>query len=356
MTKLILQWEQDIAALRQEIEVLKGLLPSVPDTSQVEQWLKEEMQALERSCLAEIVNVSPAEETLFDCIRHSPIESGDHNRYDLHGLLIEGWGPVQPEVFKGPFGKERTGIHRVVRDIGTNVATFRVGSRAQPMNRVAYLQFVFLLQNNINVYGFFYDFITGVQYGKRSETFQYSHVTNYSIREVEADEDRLIRQVDLPPALARSVFGREVSAFFLAVSSGSHFQCVLTDDTLVNGINEWLKVDSEFRKKQQELIDRSELKDEYQKGFTMAESEMGNLGEKARRALGKHVGSDDTLVEEWAREERRDLEEALLEVDARRRFLEDRRIHVARRVLQQIRQEIEDFVAGAAGRRQEGAL
>src|SRR5262249_32674971 len=127
------------------------------------------------------------------------------------------------------------------QEIGSGIATFRSGPDERPIYRLMYLQYVYLLEKNINVYGFFYDFVTRQQYGKRSETFQYNHVSNFSIREVELEEEAWVGGLGLGAAFTGNLFGKEINAFSLTVAGGASFRCVLVDDAVVQGMNEWLK-------------------------------------------------------------------------------------------------------------------
>ena len=342
------QWQREIEALNQEIQALLKQIPQAPNETTVEGWLREEMQAQERKCLAEVVNVSTDDQALFSRIRHQPIENVNHNRYRLHGLLIEGWGPLQPEKLRGPFGEEPTGARKVIDDIGLSITTFRVGSEKQAISRVSYLQFIFLLAKNINVYGFFYDFVTQKSYGRRSETFQYNHVTNYSIREVETGEGSLVNQIVLPDSLMQSLLGKEISAFFLAVSSGAYFRCVLMDENVISSINEWQKVDQEIRRKALEFADRSSLKREYDDAWKKVSSEFKETKKRDHQEL-KGRAERNAKEEEWVNREREEFDQAMRELTDRRSFLEEKGVHVARRVLQQIRDEIENYVQTVVG-------
>lgn len=306
----IRQIEAGIHALRKEIKSLLLQITDCPRADEIEEWFRQEIKDMERKCLSEIVNDEIDEAKMKDLIRHKPITEL------VDGLLIQGWGLLQPSVITSPsFGKEKTGSERVRHDIGARIATWRMGTKRQPIYRVLYLQYVFLLEKNINVYGFFYDFITRKPYGKRSETFQYNHVTNFSIREVQIEEENWVKVLGLPATLTNNLFGKEINAFSLVVASGAYFSCVLVDEAVVEGMNRWLKVEEEIRELKQEDIESA---DRLKKSSGEKELKKWNEDDVDRAELLKHfVRKKDAF--------------------------EEQDLHIARKALQQVRESVERF-------------
>lgn len=320
--KKIEGWEGRVVALRQEIAELVSQIPSRPTAEEVGERYGEEVRQMERMCFAEVVSRSSTDEHLFDEIGHEPLQRD--NPYGLHGLLIEGWGALQRSSIPGPLGPESSGLNRMIEDLGRGLTTWRRGAEGQPIYRVAYLQYIFLLEKNVNIYAFFYDFVTGKRYGKRAETFQYNHVSNYSVREIGLEEEDWIAQVGMPPGLRRHLFDHEVNAFTLAVSSGAHLRCVLVDETVVRSINDWLRDEA-----------------------TRLDLEMRLLG-----GTGDEAPDQDrraAALDRWEDTDSADRQEIYRELHERLESLETQGIHVARRVLQQIRDAVERYVQRVEG-------
>ena len=100
----------------------------------------------------------------------------------MRGILIDSWGLLQPTSQKGPLGREGTGLRTARNALEEKIATWQAGSTGVPYFRLLFLQYIFPLEKNLNICSFFYDFVTRRDFGKRLETFQYNHITNYSIR------------------------------------------------------------------------------------------------------------------------------------------------------------------------------
>ena len=240
--------EDRIAALEDEIRRLRLQMPASPSAVEVEEWLDEELREMEAKCLAEILGGDVSEARVLEIVRQEKLD-------DLvYGLLVRGWGVLQPAKVNGPLGTESTGISSVFKEIGPRATTWRRGHRGLPLCRLLYLQYVFPLESNLNVYGFFYDFVTRKQYGRRWETYQYNHVASFSVREVEVGEEDCVRDVGLP----ESFFGKQIHAFTLVMGGGSHFRCVLTDDAVVQAMNEWLHLSTKLRELEAVMIQRRE--------------------------------------------------------------------------------------------------
>lgn len=294
----------DIKSLHEEIEALKKQISERPSNKEMESYLQEELRSMEIKCLSEVVNAEIDEDRMDEIIRHEPICD------NFRSLPIMGWGLLQPPTLRSAFGIEKTGYNRVVGDIGNNIATWRSTQKNNPLYRVLYVQYIFLLDKNINVYSFFYDFITRKQYGKRSETFQYNHVSNFSIREMELEEKELPENLNLPKSLKQSLFNKEINAFTLAVSSGENFRCVLIDDAVVEGMNEWLELDKMYREAR--YYDLDKLPDD---------SSLKNKWGDSIDDIDKHQ-----LLEELVQE---------------KIYLEEKTEHIARKALQQVREGVE---------------
>jgi len=315
--KAIEGWEGRIAGLKGEIRELLTQIKSYPETEEIEERYGEEVCLMERTNLAEVVNKRSADETLFDEVAHVPLQRD--NPYGLHTLLVEGWGALQPASNPGPLGEESSGLQWVLEDVGRGLTTWRRGTRGQPLYRVVYLQYVFLLDKSITVCAYFYDFVSGNRYGRRSETFQYEHVSNYALREVGLEEEEWVEKVNVPRALRQQLFGQEINAFVLAVSSGAHLRCVLADGTVVRGINEWMSQD-EIRRN--------------------LEAKLGQDQQNESSRTEGDVEEDDF----WADLDPEERQEVYREVFENQRALEDQGIHLARRVLQQIRDAVDQHV------------
>lgn len=227
--------ERKIHELEDEIRILQTKIPDPPDIARMEADLLEEIQHLERCCLGEIVysRTDPAD---FD-------EQPDNNLIERFNRekLIQGWGLLQQPTIQGPFGIEKTGLERVRRELGAKIATWRTGTQKQPIFRVLYLQYIFLLKKCISMYGFFYDIVSRKRYGIRSEIFHYNHIANFSIKAAELEVPDWLKELNLPEKFLKNLFGREVNIFSLTVSSGTHFRCTLIDEAVFEAMNNWLR-------------------------------------------------------------------------------------------------------------------
>jgi hypothetical protein len=209
----------------------------------------------------------------------------------------------------------------VSEKVGAGLVTWRRGFGGAPVYRILYVQFIFLLERNVNVYGFFYDLVTRERFGTRRETFQYRHITNYSIREIELEEQAWMKGLGLSDAFIKLLFGEEVNAFSLAVSSGSHFRCVLADETVIRNMNEWLKSDKKYRDLEESTLDYS--------------------------AVLRQFGGDEQKANELLEQEKRRRREVLRALEQERRLVEERDTHLAEKALAEIRRCVEEFDAAA---------
>lgn len=232
---------------------------------------------MEMECLAEIVHCPVDADNIGQIIRHTQIP-----HHICRGMLLDSWGTLQPRKLKSEFGEESTGLDKVFKELGPAARTFRLGTRPEPLYRIMYLQYVFLLEKNINVYGFFYDFITRKKYGCRSETFQYNHVTNFAIRKIEFEEQD--RWGTLGCVEGRA--GDELEAFSLAVASGANFRCVLVNRAVVERMHERVHNNSklaELESEAPETIDRLAIR--------------GEIARRRNLQIGRKIGFARTALQ-----------------------------------------------------------
>jgi len=250
------------------------------------------------------------------------------NPYQVRSLLIDGWGLIQRAKIEGPFGVEGTGLRPAWRKLGKGISAWRVGSEGQPLFRLLFLQFVFLMPKNINTYSLFYDVVSGSRFGCRSETFQYNHVTNLASRSVELDEDGWIAKLKLPDFFSKFLFEQEHRAFGVAVASGAHFRCVLTDEQVVEGLNEWLRAEVRLK----------ELS-------TLRDDDHEKEGVQDRRAY--NVGADPAAAADtqaWLHASQEEASKAAAELRERIELLKRNSVHNAQRAAQEVRRRLENYI------------
>lgn len=306
-----------IKLLEGEVSSLLKQVPKTPSKREADDWVKEVFQLSELMALREITHNHNIEyENIADYIKHPPISDNG-----VKGLLIDCWGLLQPREINSPYGLESTGYNRVIDDILGNIATWRVKSDGSPLYRVIYMQHIFLLDKNINVYGFFYDFVTGKKYGKRKETFQYGHITNFSINEVEFNDDSMSQdRLGISNALIEGLSNTTFEAFTLTVSSGVNFRCVLTTETVLESMNDWLEL--EKRHKEIKILQSNNPSEE------IVENEDLN---------------DEDLKKKWdvSNEKGLNLEELESEVVIEKMKLAKRESNIVDKVIQQVRERVE---------------
>jgi hypothetical protein len=247
---------REIELLKEEISYLLSQVPHVVDSMIIESWLNEEIAEMECVCLSEFLSLPISRE---DIRKHIPQGFGDPR---VCGLLIDSWGFLQPTAQKGPLGREGTGLRRATDELQQYIATWQVGSNGIPTFRLLFLQYIFPLERNLNVCSFFYDFITRRAFGKRFDTFQYNHITNYSLREIEPEEEPWMEDLGLS-SMSALLQGKTPKALTIALASGNHFRCVLVDEDIVDALNEWLTHEEKFKQLKTELeagLDNPELK------------------------------------------------------------------------------------------------
>lgn len=241
----IAQMKKEISILQDEIDHLLKQVETFKDAEKIEEMLKEEVKKLELKSIGEIVSEDIDNEGLLD----KYIKSRRTDKYfGVRSLLIDGWGIMQPFKVRGAGGDfEKTGLHRIIESLGEKSLAVGFDTQLNPLFRVYYFQFIFLLEKNMNVASFFYDFINKKKYGTKLETFQYPHVTNFSIRETEMEESQikglgqLMRPMVDNSKVADILLKQELQSFSITVSSGSQFKCVLVDEVVRNGLNKWFE-------------------------------------------------------------------------------------------------------------------
>jgi hypothetical protein len=301
--------EKEIGFLEEEIRFLVKQIPDPVNAEVIESWLREEIAAMELACLSEFVGRTVTPE---DVQGHLSQDFGDPR---VKGLLIDSWGFLQPTSLKGPLGWESTGLGRATEDLRHRVATWQVGSDSSPIFRLLFIQYIFPLKRNLNICSFFYDFVSRRTYGKRLETFQYNHVTNYSIREIESETEHWVQESGLT-TMSGLLRGKTLRALTIAVSSGNHFRCVLVDDDVVEVLNMVLKQEEKYRELEESLLNDLEIPS-------------GFKGDKRR-------------TEEWQAREKARIETELKEV-----VREKRQVHWTSRtskVLGHVRNCVEEYI------------
>ncbi len=242
----IAQKNREISILKDEIEFLLKQVETFRDKEKIENLLKNEVKKLELKAISEITSENIDSETQLN----NYIKSQQTDKYfGVRSLLIDGWGIMQPFKIRGVGGDlESTGLQRIIEELGERSLAVGLDTKYNPIFRLYYFQFIFLLEKNINVASFFYDFIQRRKFGSKLETFQYPHITNFSIRDTEMEEfqikglGQLMRSiVDDNPQVTDIFLKYTLQAFTLTVASGAHFKCVLVDEVVRNGLNKWFE-------------------------------------------------------------------------------------------------------------------
>lgn len=300
----------EIEQLRGEISELKSQIITPVDEATIEKWLHEEITALELRSISELLGRQIDESNIGDHIKHKRVDDR------VYALLVDSWGCLQPPRVSGPLGQESTGRQRVQGELGERFSTWRVGSKAQPIFRIRYHQHVFLFERNIGIASYFYDFVTRAKYGLRYEIFQYNHVTNFSIREVAVEDEPWVEQQGAGGPARTSYDHKLLSAFTLAVASGSHFRCIVVDERITQVLNAWMKCVAEERELTR-LLDQPELK--------------------------KRLHDDPRLVSDFEHRDDAEIEEARKQLVEQRRKIEAIDRPLVHAVLQQIREGVESY-------------
>jgi hypothetical protein len=264
----------EIQLLEGEIAQLLTQVPSVPKALVVENWLREEIKDMECVCLGEFLSQSV---TLENIEQYLP----QHLGTETQGLFMRTWGSLQPVTQRGPLGLESTGLRRAKDQLKERSLTWRVGMEGQPIFRLQFFQYIFPLGKNLNICTFFYDMVTRQMYGRRLETFQYNHVTNYALREVEAQEESWIEDYG-SSTVAGLLHDKVLKAFTIAVSSGNHFRFIVVDDDIVGFMNEWMKHEEKFHELEASI---SEFQGDKQGASAWKAAEKAKLEEERNKLI-----------------------------------------------------------------------
>lgn len=307
----IRQNQSEIRTLEGEIAELLRQIPEIEGAATIEKWLAEELADMELVLLSDVTGETVTRERARELLKQ------DFKDQRVLGLLLDSWGLLQPPSQRGPFGREATGLEKAREDLKERAATWQLGKSDNPVFRLWYLQYIFPLEKNLTICSFFYDFVTRRHYGERFETFQYNHVTNYSIREVEPDDDPRVHQLD-SSNLARSLQGKSLKALSIAVASGNHFRCVLVDEEVVDVLNECLNQDQKYRS-----IEGTRLSDE---------------------EVQKRFHGERRLIDAWRATEKARIETELKEIVREKRQILWEKRRSAKAMLAHVRSCVEQYV------------
>jgi hypothetical protein len=304
--------QQDIKSLEGEIKNLLAQVAQPPEATTIDKWLAEEIAELECAQLSEFLSKPISRDEI---CKHIPQSFGDPR---VAGLLVDSWGFLQPTSQKGPFGREGTGLRRAKDDLKEHLATWQVTPSGSPVFRLLFLQYIFPLNKNLNIGSLFYDFVTRRSYGKRFETFQYNHITNYSIREIEPEEEPWIKELGLA-SMTRLLQGKVPKALTIAVASGNHFWCVLVDEDIFDALNEWMKREEKYKE-----LEASLLKDS--------------------STFESRFNGDEQLISAWAASESKRIEEEMKIVVREKQQILWNSGRTAKAVLAHVRSCVEEYV------------
>src|ERR1700730_5267492 len=312
-TATIRRCNQEIEFLKEEIAQLLTQIPQTVNAAKIKEWFLQEIAQAELTCLTDLAGTTVTRET---AKRYLPSDFGDQR---VFGLLVDSWGYLQPSSQKGPLGPEGTGLRRAVNELQDRVATWQVGVDREPVFRLFFLQYILPFAKNLNTCSFFYDFVTRREYGRRVETFQYNHVTNYAIRELDPDEEQGSNALGLT-ATGGLMQGKVLKALTITVASGNHFQCVLVDQDVVEFLNDWMKNEEKYIQLEDELLS----------------------GENLRATF---TGVDQRLLREGKAQERARIEEEMKAVSREQQTLRLENSRTARVVLDHVRSCVENYVS-----------
>lgn len=206
----------EINALRQELESLKAAedsayatmastwdsAPSPPPDSELQKWLKIEIAGLQKKAL-QCCDIEEKDIT---------VSAGVIYVYD--------WGYLQ--------GDNRPGYSLVTNGEERHEA-FAITDDQDIFTCTYYVQFIFLQEHKIDVYGTFFDVISDRNYGELTDTYYYQHVSNVK---VQSTQSRL-------PFIHDKVI--EATEFSLKVTSGDSIAVTLVDETVQKSIQQFMR-------------------------------------------------------------------------------------------------------------------
>jgi hypothetical protein len=176
----------------------------------------------------------------------------NHHKYP-NFPVIPSWALLQQSQKLNPNTHESqsTGLKIASKEIDKKIATWRRSIYKKPIFRLWYIQFLFFHEKNLTIQSFYYDFITRKKYGEHLEVYQYNHITNYSYMDEDISymkSDLLIKKVGIPDKLTNNIFCDQVKTLSFSSASGSNYRCVIPDNDVIKGLNEWLKSDEAKKK------------------------------------------------------------------------------------------------------------
>jgi hypothetical protein len=245
--------EGQIQVLEEEIGKLVSQIKAPMPAGTIERWFTEDIKLLEMMCLGDFVGMN--------------LDFDDAEKYleqnlgsTSENICLKTWGFLQPITQRGPLGQESTGASRAQRELGRRIETWQEGIQWGLFYRLWHIQFIFPLEKNLNTCSFIFDFVTRRRYGRRWETFQYNHVTNLSIREVDSDEESWTDAVRAVPSLLEN---SSLNALTFAASSGVHFRCAIIDKDKSDYFAERLRREDKCKKLSDERISLEDLTKRY---------------------------------------------------------------------------------------------
>lgn len=327
LERQIAQHQTRIDELESEIINLKAQIPKLGDRNAAQESIVRLIQEREKRLLNETLGPGVPEDDLFANIQHEKLPS--NNRFGLHCLLVEGWGAVQRSTHRTPYGVEDTGLKRATRELGKRILSWRPGSDGYPIFRLSYLQFIFLLEKNINVSSLFVDLVTDKTFGNRSESFQYGHVTNFTLREVDFENELdHLQAIGLP---AKFHF-EDVHEMAVAVASGAHFRCAITDQEILDSLNKSIEPETRLKALFDDQWSEPSLSE-----TTSFSKQSANNAEEVRSFKKKHKEIRQESHQKASQELRQELEESMDR-------LAQESLTAARQAVQEVRRQVENFV------------
>ena len=270
--------EKENRALQEEIdnilknyEELKKQVPPLVSCQQLEDWLMEELKALEKEAIEELSLEGP-----FTKAEIKGLE-------DFQSIVLIEPGLIQSHRTPGYI---KTQEHRKLVQLKDSF---------EPIYAVYYVQFLFVIENQIGVYGCFYDSIMQEKHGVVSDEYFYRHVTSVSTRTEEMRDTLSELMGDEAKAIENTIFK-------LTVASGDSISIALTDEKVVTRLQDTInaqrkmeleKTKGELEKKRREfelhsmnlkLMKKQEILEEYfDRSIKRIDNELKELKSKSKK-------------------------------------------------------------------------
>jgi len=184
----------------------------------------------------------------------------DLNPLALKGVPILGWGQVQPP---DTFGKDR-----LARDHPHRLSAWRVGADGRLRHAVYYVQFLYFADRMLAGSGFFYDFITGMPWGReRSSNLEYPY------RNVVGVQDAPVKNDALDELLSQAPGTLATTLFQLQVVNGHSIRIALTDEFVLKRVKESFRLAARNRRPDEEEQQEAGLAAVQPRSFLDAEEE-----------------------------------------------------------------------------------